>query len=389
MRQTLAVVIATALTACASVPIRDAVPEKLVTTAKLNGFDDIRMWGDAPAADLEAFIHKSLPRLREKYVRRKRSGQGLKSHILAISGGADDGAFGAGLLVGWGRSGTRPEFDVVTGISAGALIAPFAFLGSDYDDELAGMFTTHMAQDIYEANLLSGILGGSALADSGPLYRLISQYVDRTMLQRIAAEYESGRMLIIGTTNIDAQRPVYWDMGRLAQYNSPEAVTLFRKILLASASIPGVFPPVQIPVVAGGGSYQELHVDGGTTRQLFFSPTAFSFRKLDKALGLKIDRTLYIIRNGKINPEWEQTPATTVALAERSIETLIKSQSIGDLTRMYAHSTKDGIKYRLVAIPDEFKAERKQPFDHGYMTKLYATGEAVAGQGIVWMNAPP
>lgn len=377
------------LAACASVPVREAVPERLVTAAKLEGFEDIRMWGDAPAGDLEAFVQANLPRLKNKYDARRRSGRGMTANILALSGGADDGAFGAGLLVGWGETGKRPEFDVVTGISAGALIAPFAFLGKDYDDELAEMFTTHVADDIYQANVLAGLFGGPALADSRPLYKLISQYVNQTMLQRIAAEYKNGRMLVVGTTNIDAQRPVYWDMGRLAQYGSPEAVDLFRKILLASASIPGVFPPVHIPVRTDGGKYQELHVDGGTTRQLFFSPTAFSFRKLDKSLGIRVNRRLYIIRNGKITPEWEPTKETTLALSARSISTLIKSQSLGDLTRMYVHSQRDGIDYNLIAIPEEFKAERDRPFDHQYMLKLYATGKAIAERPIPWAKAPP
>jgi predicted acylesterase/phospholipase RssA len=377
------------VSACASVPTRDAVPEQLVRAVKVQGFEDVRMWGDAPREDFDVFIQKNLPRIKKKYAARKGKGGIIRSNILALSGGADDGAFGAGLLVGWGEIGKRPSFDVVTGISAGALIAPFAFLGSEYDEDLAGMFTTHVANEIYQANVLAGLFGGSALADSRPLYNLISTYVDETMMRRVAAEHEKGRLLVIGTTNIDAQRPVYWNMGRLAAHNSPEALTLFRKILLASASIPGVFPPVRIRVVANGRSFDELHVDGGTTRQLFFSPTAFSFRKLDKAVGVNVRRRLFIIRNGKINPEWERTKETSLALAQRSLETLIKNQSLGDLTRMYVHAQADGIDFNLVAIPPEFEAERERPFDHAYMTALYKTGRALGRGGIVWRKAPP
>lgn len=377
------------VSACASVPTRSAVPETLVSSVEVHGFEDIRMWGDAPKEDFDEFIAKNLPRIKQKYAARKARSRTLRSNILALSGGADDGAFGAGLLVGWGETGKRPTFDVVTGISAGALIAPFAFLGAEYDDAMAGIFTTHVAHDIYQANVLSGLFGGPALADSRPLFELISAYVDAKLLRRIAAEHAKGRLLIVGTTNIDAQRPVYWNMGKLASYNSPQALTLFRKILLASASIPGVFPPVHIPVQANGKNYDELHVDGGTTRQLFFSPTAFSFRRLDKAVGAKVHRRLFVIRNGKINPEFRQTKETSIDLAQRSLETLTKYQGLGDLTRMYGHARADGIDFNLVAIPPEFDAERKRPFDHTYMTALYETGKAVGRAGIVWRKTPP
>ena len=203
-----------------------------------------------------------------------------------ISGGGDWGAFGAGVLKGWGNvTGdlARPQFDVVTGVSTGALIAPFAFLGRAYDSQLAGLFTSYGADQIYESNILSGIFGGKALANSKPLAKLIETYVDASFLRRVAEERTKGRFLLVGTTNLDAQRPVYWDMGKIAQKGDNQALELFRHVLLASASIPGIFPPVLVQVEAGGQVYQEMHVDGGTTREVFFTIADFSVHRAPAA----------------------------------------------------------------------------------------------------------
>src|SRR6185436_11731498 len=261
-------------------------------------------------------LQAEMPKLKAKYHGRAKSGEKLVSNLLAISGGADDGAFGAGLLVGWTEHGDRPEFDLVTGISAGALIAPFAYLGSDYDRQLAGLFTSYSADQIYQSNVLSGLFGGNALADSAPLAQLIEQYVDARFLKRVAEERAKGRFLLIGTTNLDAQRPVYWDMGRIAQSKDPQAPELFRRVLLASASFPGIFPPVHIQVQAGGRQYEEMHVDGGTTREVFFTIADFRFNDIDRAIGRKVQRKLWIIRNGKIEPEYKPTQDSTFVIAQ-------------------------------------------------------------------------
>ncbi len=378
------------LAACASAPVREIVPATLVSEAAIPAFGNVRMWGDGDATDVDKFLQADGDLFKRKWRARAAKKKGrLEANLLALSGGGDDGAFGAGLLVGWSEAGTRPEFDLVTGISAGALIAPMAFLGPEYDGKLATFFTQHDKEDILQATVLSGIFGGSSLADSFPLERLISQYVDMTVLRRVAEERAKGRLLVIGTTNIDAQRPVYWDMGRIAQQGNAKALELFRKVLLASASIPGVFPPVHINVTANGKTYQELHVDGGTTNQIFLSPGDFSFRSLDRKLGKSIKRRLYIVRNSKIDPEWKPTKETTIGLAQRSLETLIKNQGIGDLIRMYEKAKKDGIRYHLIAIPDDFKAPRKAPFDLAYMKPLYGKGYRTGREGIPWRKKPP
>ena len=366
------------------------MPAQLSGGASVPGLTDVRVWGDAQFS--HALLQSELPRLKAKYQQRDGAGKGGQppvSNLLAISGGADDGAFGAGLLVGWSAQGSRPEFDLVTGISAGALIAPFAFLGRGYDDKLAGLFTSYGADQIYQANILSGLFGGSALADSAPLARLIEHYVDAAFLRRIAEERAKGRFLLVGTTNLDAQRPVYWDMGRIAARGDARSLELFRKVLLASASIPGIFPPVLIEVEAGGHIYQEMHVDGGTTREVFFTIADFRFKDIDKAIGVNVQRRLWIIRNGKIEPEYKAMPDTTLAIAQRSLETLTKSRGISDLSRMYTRARADGIAYNLASIPSDFDAPHPKPFDRTYMQTLFDRGLAMGKAGYAWAKSPP
>jgi predicted acylesterase/phospholipase RssA len=373
---------------CAAPTPRDVVPEKLVDRAQIPHMAGIRTWGDAGAADVGDFLKTESTVLKVKYTERIKKGQPLVTNVLALSGGADDGAFGAGLLAGWSAHGDRPEFDLVTGISAGALIAPFAFLGPGYDRQAAGIFS-HGGGDIYQANILGGIFGGPAVADSAPLAALIAKYVDRRMLRRIAEARGEGRLLMVGTTNLDAQRPVYWDMGKIAQKGDAQALELFRKILLASASVPGLFPPVHIAVSAGGQTYEEMHVDGGPTRQVFFAPTDFDFRSIDRIVGAKVKRRLWIVRNSKITPEYSAVGGSAVAIAGRSLETLTKNQGVGDLVTMYAKAQAEGIEYNLASIPGDFTAPHPAPFDKGYMKTLYERGFALGRAGYAWAKAPP
>jgi predicted acylesterase/phospholipase RssA len=209
------------------------------------------------------------------------------------------------------------------------------------------------------------------------------------MLARIAAERAKGRVLLIGTTNLNAQRPVFWDMGKIAQIGTPEALALFRKVLLASTAIPGLFPPVEIAVVADGKIYHEMHVDGGTTREVFLSPASQSFRHLHMRLGRPIKRRLWVIRNGKIGPEYAYVEATAMAIAARSLSTVTKNQGIGDLIRMYIQAHSEGIDYNLLSIPENFTHPRQKPFDQAYMRALFERGVAIGSSTAPWSKAPP
>jgi predicted patatin/cPLA2 family phospholipase len=355
---------------------------------ELEGFHNIRFWGDASVQNIRAIMMADAPKA-ETLISLGAERHQPVSNLLAISGGAGDGAFGAGLLVGWSDAGTRPAFDLVTGVSSGALIAPFAFLGREHDSQLREIFTKYGRKDIFTYNV-PGLLEGSALADDAPLARLIEKYVDDAFLQEIARERIKGRILLIGTTNLDTQRPVMWDIGRIAMSKNRDAITLFRKILLASATLPGVFPPVRIQMQVGGQNYDELHVDGGVTRQVFIAPSIFSSPSHDQKSGRPAAKPrLFVIRNGKIDPEWQSVNENVLSITQRSISTLIKNQGIGDLYRIYSITRRDGIDFNLASIPPDFSDTSDEPFDQKYMIALFDRGYNLASHNYSWVKAPP
>jgi predicted acylesterase/phospholipase RssA len=378
-----------ALTAgCATIAPRNVLPQAIAGQTELAGFHNIRFWGDAPAHEIQAIMMADAPKA-EMQLSSAVARHPPIANLLAISGGAEDGAFGAGLLAGWSDTGTRPTFDLVTGVSSGALIAPFAFLGREHDNQLREIFTKYGRKDIFTYNV-PGLLEGAALADDAPLARLIAKYVDDAFLQEIARERMKGRVLLIGTTNLDTQRPVLWDMGRIAMSNDREAKALFRKILLASATLPGVFPPVRIQVRVGGQNYDELHVDGGVTRQVFIAPSIFSFVSRDQKAGRSAAKPrLFVIRNGKIDPEWQSVSENVLSITQRSISTLIKNQGIGDLYRIYSITKRDGIDFNLASIPADFTQTSDEPFDQKYMIELFTRGYDLGSHNYSWVKAPP
>jgi predicted acylesterase/phospholipase RssA len=373
---------------CATIAPRNVLPQADSSRIELAGFHNIRFWGDASARDIQAIMMADGPKAETRLAFGPEKHQPV-GNLLAISGGAEDGAFGAGLLVGWSDAGTRPVFDLVTGVSSGALIAPFAFLGREHDGQLREIFTRYGRKDIFTYNV-SGVLEGSALADDAPLAKLIEKYVDAAFLQEIARERAKGRVLLIGTTNLDTQRPVMWDMGRIAMSGDRDAMALFRKILLASATLPGVFAPVRIQVRVGGRNYDELHVDGGVTRQVFIAPSILSAASHDQKSGRPASRPrLFVIRNGKIDPEWKSVNENVLSVTQRSISTLIKNQGIGDLYRIYSVTRRDGIDFNLASIPADFAETSDEPFDQKYMIALFDRGYDLASHNYSWIKTPP
>jgi predicted patatin/cPLA2 family phospholipase len=373
---------------CATIAPRNVLPQANAEQIGLDGFHNIRFWGDASAHDIRAIMMADETGSKVRWLSEIER-HPTTSNLLAISGGAEDGAFGAGLLVGWSDAGTRPVFDLVTGVSSGALIAPFAFLGREHDGQLRDIFTKYGRKDIFAYNV-HGLIEGSAIADDSPLAKLIEKYVDEAFLLEIAKARLKGRILLIGTTNLDTQRPVLWDMGRVAMSNNPGALALFRKILLASATLPGVFPPVRIRVKVGGRSYDELHVDGGVTRQVFIAPSIFSLVSRDQRPRRPVTKPrLYVIRNGKIDPEWQSVRENVVSITQRSISTLIKNQGIGDLYRIYSITKADGIDFNLASIPADFSETSDEPFDLKYMIALFDRGYNLANHNYSWVKAPP
>ena len=240
------------------------------------------------------------------------------------------------------------------------MIAPLAFLGPKYDDKLKEAYTTISTEDVAKAQVLPALLGKvSGLADTAPLKKLIARFLTQQMLDEIAVESRKGRVLLIGTTNLESQRPIIWDIGAIAESGHPQALELVREIILASASIPGAFPPVNVGVTADGKPYNEMHVDGGVTRQVFMYPPTYSPLAIDKAIGWKPKRTVYIIRNNKIEPEYAVVKPKLISVAGRSIDTLIKSDGIGDLYRIYADRPERQGRLQLHIDPLRFQRSKQ------------------------------
>ncbi|WP_137179889.1 patatin-like phospholipase family protein [Roseomonas sp. AR75] len=377
------------LAACASIARLDPPPPLAAEEAAIFGIPNARFMADGPVAPWEQEAAAAATRRRAADAQAGRVSL-PPANYLALSGGGDNGAFGAGLLTGWSESGTRPEFDVVTGISAGALIAPFAFLGSAYDPQLRAVFNDVGPGDILVVGrIVTALLFGEAIADASPLYRLIERHADQAMLEAIAREYRRGRLLLIGTTNLDIRRAVVWNIGAIAASGHPEALGLFRRILLASASVPGAFPPVFIDMELEGRRFQEMHVDGGAAMQVFLYPPSLDLRRAAAAWGAQRQRTAWVVRNGRIDVESAPTNRSVFRIARRSVETLLHYSGIADIHRIHLTTTRDGVAFRLAAIGPDFDAPREGPFDPTFMRALFAYGREQGRSGAAWMDRPP
>ncbi|HEX2448509.1 MAG TPA: patatin-like phospholipase family protein [Methyloceanibacter sp.] len=385
-----ALLLALALAGCAAAIARNPVPASLEGDVEVVGMGPtpVRFWGDQLPPNADAMVKEKWAQARAARPEFTRGGRPVVN-FLALSGGGSDGAFGAGVLGGWTASGKRPEFDLVTGVSTGALTAPFAFLGPKYDDALKKVFTQSNTKDIAIMQPVRGLLGGDSLASNAPLANVVAYYVNDAFLAEVAEEHKKGRRLLIGTTNLDAERPVIWDMGAIATSGQPQALDLFRKVLLASAAIPAVFPPGFVKVSSGGAVYDEMHVDGGATREVFLVPTQFMAKRVDGRLGINPIRRAYIIRNGHVGPEYKPVKAKTLSIAGRAVSSLIKSQGVGDLYELYVFSKANGIDYNLAYIPGDFVDSSTQAFDPIYMGKLYDLGFSMAQAGYPWKKTPP
>jgi len=375
-----------AISACGTIPNRNPVPLADGQLAAIPGMEDVRFWGDeTPEALVERMRNGNIEEIRA----RSSGIVGIQHHYLAISGGGQDGAFGAGILTGWTETGTRPEFTMVTGISTGALSAPFAFLGPDYDKALTEIYTTLSSEDLIEQRSWTVIATGDAAVDTGKLRAIIDHYVDDPMILRLAEEHRRGRRLFIGTTNLDARRPVIWNLTAIAASGAPSAHELIIDVLLASASIPGAFPPVFIQVERDGMTYDEIHVDGGAVQQAFVYPSTIDWPVILEKLDARGRPQLYIIRNSLLKPRWEPIEASIFTLTKTALASLIRTQGLGDLNRMYLVAQRDGADFHLAYIPDSFEMEPHEPFDQAYMNGLYDLGQAMTKDGYPWATLPP
>ncbi len=394
-------VMAGPLGACGAAQRLASLPEKLSNSASFSGLPaNARLVLDT--TDDDRLARTTMVALRRELDAADRAG--LKelppAVYLAVSGGGENGAYGAGILTAWTEVGTRPVFKAVTGVSTGALIAPFAYLGSAYDKDLERFYTTiDESQVMSSRGIITGVLSDS-MYDSTPLLRLIRGVLTPEFVAAIGREYkEKGRLLFVATTNLDVPVGVMWNIGAIAASGNKDAGALIAKVLLASASIPGVLPPVMIDVEAGGERFQEMHVDGGTVAQVVLYPPSFSGDDLVQALGpdgarllpmlAHRERSLYVIRNSRPGPDFETVDRSTLKIAGRAVSTLISTQGIGDLYQLYLVCHRDGIDYNVTSIPPSFKDKIKEPFNRQYMNRLYQVGRDEMLSGKAWSKYPP
>lgn len=361
-----AVLAALVLAGCA--PSRAPVDPAGAAGAGIAGAPDARIWGDAAAEQILTFT-------QGRGITPGNACHAVAPTMLALSGGAENGAFGAGYLVGWSAEGSRPDFDVVTGVSTGALIAPLAFLGPEADDALRAAYTQTRRSDIFVGRLFPFSLLSDGLVGSGPLRSRIERIVTPEMIRRIAAEHAKGRRLFISTTNLDAQRPVIWNIGAIAsQSAAPDAELLIEQLILASASIPGVFPPVMIDaVLPDGDTIREMHVDGAATSNILAAPLSL----IDYAEGSHCPHPLrlFALVNGRLSPEFAVVKGDVMSIAERGLATVLKSFSNHSLVAARALDDRGVIDLREISISTDFAEPTPQePFDSGYMQRLFRYG---------------
>jgi predicted acylesterase/phospholipase RssA len=378
------------LPGCAT-PVRGpAVPTGLAAQASVLGLPNERFYPVVSVQPLEAEFIAAVERQRR--VLGLTQGAPMPAiQLLAVSGGGENGAFGAGLLCGWTDNGSRPVFELVTGVSTGALTAPFAYLGSSYDPQLRAVYTELSPDRVLIRRRFTAALFDDAMTDNSPLFDTISQYLNTAMLAAIAQAYDDGRLLLIASSNLDAQQPVIWNIGAIAKSGHPKALDTIRRILLASAAIPGAFPPTMFDVTLNGQAYQEMHVDGGAFAQAFLYPAAvMRLRQQRLRSGQKvIPAEAYVIRNGRLDPEWADTERRTMGIAARAISTMISVSGYNDVLRMYANTQRDNIGFNLAFIGTDFTKVLPSPFDPDFMRALFDYGYVRGKRGYDWLHQPP
>lgn len=361
------------LSACTHTPERASDAQE-ANDALIAGYGDIRTYRYAARNETLAKHHDWML-----------MAQSDEQNILMISGGGAGGAFGVGVLTGWTATNTRPRFDVVTGVSTGALIAPYAFLGPAYDKTLVHLYTSGVAQEVVAINGPFGVFG-SSLLKSGPLKRHVERFITPDVLNQIAAEHRKGRRLFVLTTNLDSQRGVIWNMGAIAASGNPDALKLFRDVIVASSSVPGVFPPVMIQAASNGRQLQELHSDGGSTAQILTPPlliaTEFPSRKPTQQVNL------YVIVNNALIPEFDVTPNRTVSAVGRAYSTFLKSQAQSELTALYNYARRTGARFHVASIEAQVPYSMLNPLDRNYMHAVYRLGYEQTTSGALWKDTP-
>jgi predicted patatin/cPLA2 family phospholipase len=308
---------------------------------------------------------------------------------LVLSGGGARGAFAAGVLRGWSEAHTRPEFDVVTGVSTGALIAPFAFLGPAYDDRLEAIYTNTDEHDVFRRRFLAGLLWADSLADPTPLRTKISAEVTPDLLDRIAAEHRKGRRLYVATTDLDTKQQVVWDLGAIAAGGTAGRRTLFCNVIMASCSFPAVFPPVQIDVEIDGRRRTELHVDGVVSASAFLPRAVLGVGPLGIADPGRGRAEVYVILSGRLSPARKAVERRLTPISEEALTGVLAGRQSDDVLKLYLLCRYVGAGYHMAAVPEDLLTdENALTFDTAKMRLLHARGQDVGRNGR-WTETPP
>ena len=358
-----------ALAACTSLP-RTPYSAAEASSSRVLDIDGLRRYTDEPVTKF----------------RLEKDGLSSTRTYLALSGGGADGAYGVGVLNGWTAAGTRPTFSVVSGVSTGGLIAPFAFLGSQYDDALREVYTSGIASSLLDDPSIIRVLFGSGLFGNKRLRELVARYVGPEILAAVARENAKGRKLLVVTTDLDTQRTVVWDMGKIAAVGSPEALRLFRDVMAASASIPLVFPPILIEAEGQGRRFEEMHVDGGVTAPVLTLPDALLFQG---RLPGNSRMNIYILVNKKLERTFELVSNSTLDVASRSLSSITQSQTRSVIFSTYDFAKRNRWGFHLSYIERDYPASRSEGFDTAYMRALYQHGYEKAASGRAWTSTLP
>jgi hypothetical protein len=358
-----------ALAACTSLP-RTPYTAADASSSRVLDIDGLRRYADEPVTKLG-------------FERDRATGSRT---YLALSGGGADGAYGVGVLNGWSAAGTRPTFSVVSGVSTGGLIAPFAFLGSQYDDTLKELYTSGLAESLLSDPSIMRVLFSSGLFGNTRLRELVARYVGPEILAQVARESAKGRRLLVVTTDLDTQRTAIWDMGKIAAVGTPEALKLFRDVMAASASIPLVFPPIMIEAEGQGRRFQEMHVDGGVTAPVLTLPEALL---LQGRLPGNAKMDIYILVNKKIERNFELVANSTIDVASRSLSSITQSQTRSIIFSTYDFAQRNHLGFHLSYIERDYPAPPSEGFDTAYMRALYQYGYEKAAGGQAWTSRMP
>src|SRR5262245_19733679 len=302
-------------------------------------------------------------------------------NILEISGGGPKGAFGSGVLVGWTESEKRPQFDIVTGISAGALLSTFAFLGEPEDDAvIANLFTSIKEDDVSPklGNVLRFMFGDNSFMDNKPLIKLLEGLITQRTLERVAVEARKGRLLLVGVLNLDYRQLWAFDLTKLAASGEADALDTYRKILLASASPPLVFSPVEI--------HGSLFVDGGARDRLLVAGLIGHEQQSSETSG---DGTFYVIFNDKGRSEPKVIKPNIRGVVTSMIQTMLDGNMEATLLRAYVLAQAHGYQFKLMKIPDSVELGPESfTFDPKLMKMLFEKGRGLGRNPSSWVEAP-